>query len=275
MHSLLPGASAALEGQDIDEQDIVYYVGPNVLALEKRFGFPPREFRLWLALHEVTHRAQFTGVPWLRPYFLSLVNEMLSHADPDPSKIYRAVGRIAEGLRTGRNPLQDGGVFTLFAAAIAGVVIALPHLALALQATESSALSGGRTLDDIRALGWLRGRSIVPGLLGNPTSLNHAFLTHDFESTTYLGAAAAVLAVVGLVTGLARRYRRYTSLGLGVLAALCLTLAAGPVTAVGSTLKRSRKSFTPPHAATGSFADSTTLLSAWRMSSHSRMAATP
>ena len=52
-----------IEDEDPDDQDLVYYVGPNVLALEKRFGFPPREFRLWLALHEVTHRAQFTGVP--------------------------------------------------------------------------------------------------------------------------------------------------------------------------------------------------------------------
>ena len=52
-----------VEEENPDDQDIVYYVGPNVLALEKRFAFPPREFRLWLALHEVTHRAQFTGVP--------------------------------------------------------------------------------------------------------------------------------------------------------------------------------------------------------------------
>jgi coenzyme F420 biosynthesis associated uncharacterized protein len=104
-----------LEDEDVDDQDLVYYVGPNILGLEKRFGFPPREFRLWVALHEVTHRTQFTGVPWLRPYFLSLVNEMLSHADPDPAQMFRALGRIAEGLRTGRNPLQDGGVFTLFA----------------------------------------------------------------------------------------------------------------------------------------------------------------
>lgn len=118
------------------------------------------------------------------------------------------------------------------AAAIAGAVIALPHLVLALRATDSSALGSGRTLDDIRALGWLRGRSIVPGLLGDPTSVNHSFLTHDFESTTYVGAAAAVLAIVGLVTGIARHHRRYTAAGLGLLTALCLTLAAGPVTAV-------------------------------------------
>ena len=69
-----PGCSASttcssIEDEDPDDQDIVYYVGPNVLALEKRFGFPPREFRLWLALHEVTHRAQFTGVPWMAGYF--------------------------------------------------------------------------------------------------------------------------------------------------------------------------------------------------------------
>ena len=48
------------------DQDIVYVVGPNLVALEHRFGFPPEEFRLWLALHELTHRAQFTGVPWMR-----------------------------------------------------------------------------------------------------------------------------------------------------------------------------------------------------------------
>ena len=46
--------------------DSVYYVGPNILALEKRFAFRPRDFRLWIAIHEVTHRAQFAGVPWMR-----------------------------------------------------------------------------------------------------------------------------------------------------------------------------------------------------------------
>ena len=51
--------------------DAVYYVGGNILSLEKRFAFRPRDFRLWIAIHEVTHRAQFTGVPWMRSYFLS------------------------------------------------------------------------------------------------------------------------------------------------------------------------------------------------------------
>lgn len=104
-----------LEDEDPDEQDLVYYVGPNILALEKRHGFPPTEFRLWVALHEVTHRTQFTGVPWLRPYFLGLVEELMGAADPDPSRLFTAVGRVAEAVRTRTNPLEDGGVMALFA----------------------------------------------------------------------------------------------------------------------------------------------------------------
>ena len=57
--------------------DAVYYVGGNVLGLEKRFAFRPHDFRLWIAIHEVTHRAQFTAVPWMKPYYLSLVEQSL------------------------------------------------------------------------------------------------------------------------------------------------------------------------------------------------------
>jgi coenzyme F420 biosynthesis associated uncharacterized protein len=95
--------------------DAVYYVGPNILSLEKRFAFRPLDFRRWIAIHEVTHRAQFTGVPWMRDYFLSLVQGSLSIVDPDPAVLLRAVGRAADALRAGRNPLDDGGLVGLFA----------------------------------------------------------------------------------------------------------------------------------------------------------------
>jgi coenzyme F420 biosynthesis associated uncharacterized protein len=99
-----------------NEQDWVYYVGPNVLALEKRYGFPPREFRLWLAVHECTHRAQFTGVPWLRPYFLSLVNELLDSVDPDPKRVLDAIAELVRDNRDGTSSkLKDGGLSLLLA----------------------------------------------------------------------------------------------------------------------------------------------------------------
>jgi len=102
-----------MEDERPDEQDLVYYVGPNILALEKRFGFPPREFRLWIALHEVTHRAQFTGVPWMREHFKTLVEGSLAAADPDPKRFLDALGRALDLVRQGRNPLDDGIVALL------------------------------------------------------------------------------------------------------------------------------------------------------------------
>ena len=93
----------------------MYYVGPNVLALEKRFAFPPKEFRLWLALHEVTHRAQFTGVPWLREHYLGLVQQTLDSVDPDPKRFLDALVKVVADLRSGAKPLDDGGIVTLLA----------------------------------------------------------------------------------------------------------------------------------------------------------------
>jgi coenzyme F420 biosynthesis associated uncharacterized protein len=104
-----------VENENPEDQDLVYYVGPNVLSLEKRYGFPPREFRLWLALHEVTHRMQFTGVPWLRPYFLSLVDDSLAQFDPDPKRMLEALKRAVVEARAGRNPLDEGGIVTVLA----------------------------------------------------------------------------------------------------------------------------------------------------------------
>ena len=104
-----------IEGEDEENQDLVYYVGPNILSLEKRFGFPPREFRLWLALHEVTHRAQFTGVEWMRPHFLSLVERTLGGIDPDPKRFLEALKRAVDQMRAGHNPLDDGGLVALIA----------------------------------------------------------------------------------------------------------------------------------------------------------------
>jgi len=98
-----------------DDQDLVYYVGPNVVALERRYAFPARQFRLWLALHEVTHRCQFTGVPWLRDHFVSLVDQGLEPAAADPRRLAEAVRRAADEVLAGRSPLNDAGVLGLVA----------------------------------------------------------------------------------------------------------------------------------------------------------------
>lgn len=64
-------------------QNQVWFVGPNIVMMERRFGFLPRDFRLWIVLHELTHRGQFEANGWVRPHFLSLVNQMLETMDMD------------------------------------------------------------------------------------------------------------------------------------------------------------------------------------------------
>ncbi|MEC7873808.1 MAG: zinc-dependent metalloprotease [Actinomycetota bacterium] len=103
------------EDEDRDDQDLVYYVGPNILSIEKKFAFDPKQFRLWLALHELTHRSQFTGVPWLRPRFLELVNQMLDEVEPDPDRIKQGLQEFIKSRREGSDPLGDGGLAQLFA----------------------------------------------------------------------------------------------------------------------------------------------------------------
>ncbi len=98
-----------------DDQDLLYYVGPNVVELEQRHGFDPEEFHLWLALHEVTHRCQFTAVPWLRDTFLSLVDQAIEPFQADPGRLAEMVRRTAEHVRSRQSPLDDAGVLGLVA----------------------------------------------------------------------------------------------------------------------------------------------------------------
>lgn len=100
---------------DANGADAVFYVGGNILTVEKRYAFRPRDFRMWIALHEVTHRAQFTGVPWLREYFLGLVDELMRSMSPDPLRLVRALRDSLDRLRSGRNPIDEGGIMAFIA----------------------------------------------------------------------------------------------------------------------------------------------------------------
>ncbi len=95
--------------------DTVYFVGPNILVTEKRYAFDPAQFRLWLALHELTHRSQFTGVPWLQQRLIQLVNGLVEEAQPDPERVREGLLTLATQQRKGRNLLSEGGLAAVFA----------------------------------------------------------------------------------------------------------------------------------------------------------------
>ena len=70
-------------------------VAPNIVQAERQLNVDPHDFRLWVCLHEETHRVQFTAVPWLRDHMRSLISEFVDATELDAS----AVSRFAtEGL---------------------------------------------------------------------------------------------------------------------------------------------------------------------------------
>jgi len=69
-------------------------VAPNVAQVERELGVDRGDFRLWVCLHEETHRVQFTAVPWLRDHLVGEVRELLLSVGRDAQS-----GELAERLR--------------------------------------------------------------------------------------------------------------------------------------------------------------------------------
>ena len=57
--------------------DTLYLVAPTILAHERRLGFVPKDFRMWVSLHEQTHALQFRLAPWLRDHLMGRMRIVL------------------------------------------------------------------------------------------------------------------------------------------------------------------------------------------------------
>ena len=57
------------------------FVLPNLGQAVQSFEAREDEFMTWVALHEVTHAVQFSGVPWLHGHVAGLVRELLRSAE--------------------------------------------------------------------------------------------------------------------------------------------------------------------------------------------------
>lgn len=102
------GVLAYLAGKVLGQYEVfsrapgeLLLVAPNIVATERSLGADPRDFRLWVCLHEVTHRTQFTAVPWLRDHFLQEVFSFVDAADPDDvrERLSAAAAEVARAVR--------------------------------------------------------------------------------------------------------------------------------------------------------------------------------
>ena len=55
----------------------IYFVEPNIQAVERQLSFAGEDFRRWIAVHEVTHAIVFESVSWLRDYINQLLKQYL------------------------------------------------------------------------------------------------------------------------------------------------------------------------------------------------------
>lgn len=81
-------------------------VAPNIVGAQQALDVPDDDFRMWVCLHECTHRLQFTGVPWLRRYFSEQVTALLSSMDDDRAPLSDVIRDFRTKLRAGDGPMS-------------------------------------------------------------------------------------------------------------------------------------------------------------------------
>ena len=102
-------------GRAVPDGASLYFVGQNIVETERRFGFVPRDFALWVAVHEVTHRFQFAGVPWLQDRFFSLIGNYLGSLQLDASGLASRISSAARRLLSGSVPPEERNPMYLLA----------------------------------------------------------------------------------------------------------------------------------------------------------------
>ncbi|WP_328900863.1 zinc-dependent metalloprotease [Streptomyces sp. NBC_00441] len=83
-------------------------VAPNIVHVERELEADPHDFRLWVALHEETHRTQFTAVPWLRDHLQGEIQSFLDETDVDPMTFLERLREAVQSLAGGRPEGEEG-----------------------------------------------------------------------------------------------------------------------------------------------------------------------
>lgn len=82
-------------------------VAPNIVHVERELDVDPTDFRLWVCLHEETHRVQFTAVPWMREHLFAQIEALAETVEPQ-SFLEDGLKRLGDAVKgAGRSSLVD------------------------------------------------------------------------------------------------------------------------------------------------------------------------
>ena len=102
-------------GEDpADRPGRLLLVAPNIVSAEREMDVDARDFRLWVCLHEETHRVQFGAVPWLRQHLMDEIAMFVGATDVEPSalaaRLRAAAAAAYDAIREGFDPdSAEGG----------------------------------------------------------------------------------------------------------------------------------------------------------------------
>lgn len=100
--------AALAEGSDAPSGGRLLLVAPNIVSVERELNVTPEDFRLWVCLHEQTHRVQFAAAPWLRHHMLQQIDELSGHLLGNVDSLMERATAAARSLKdrsaTGNTP---------------------------------------------------------------------------------------------------------------------------------------------------------------------------
>lgn len=91
------GGTAGAAAPDAPTAGRLLLVAPNIISVERELNVDPSDFRLWVCLHEQTHRVQFAAAPWLRHHMLSEIEKLSGLLVDDAENLS---DRVASALRS-------------------------------------------------------------------------------------------------------------------------------------------------------------------------------
>ena len=127
------------------------FVAPSILIAEEAMKVRPRDFRMWVALHEATHQVQFATAPWLREHMRGLLSQLVATPLSAPglstlAEVFAVLGRIVRGQASMVDLIRDEGMRTALTDASAILSLLEGHADVVMDEVGLSAIPSVRKL---------------------------------------------------------------------------------------------------------------------------------
>lgn len=118
------------------EEPTLYLVAPSIMAVEQQLKVPAADFRMWVVLHEQTHRVQFANATWL-PGYLSERARALAEAEDEA--FWHDLPARLEQIRADRRENRPASMRVLNALSSPATVAAMSEVNAAMSLLEGHA----------------------------------------------------------------------------------------------------------------------------------------